>query len=109
MHLIVVGAGIVGSACALSAAALGAEVTLIESDRPGRATSAGAGYSCPWSSRVEDSDWYAFSCAAARAYPALIDSLAEAGETAVGYRQVGALVLTEAEEQQTEILAAASG
>ena len=103
MHLIVVGSGIVGSACALAATALGAEVTIVESDRPGRATSAGAGIICPWSSRVEDPDWYTFSCAAARAYPALIDSLADVGETAVGYRQVGAMVLTDSTEQQTRI------
>ena len=103
MHLIVVGSGIVGSACALSATALGAEVTIIESDRAGRATSAGAGIICPWSSRVEDPDWYAFSCAAARAYPALIDQLRDAGETAVGYRQVGAMVLTGSAGQAAEI------
>ena len=103
MHLIVVGSGIVGSACALSATALGADVTIIESDRPGRATSAGAGIICPWSSRVEDPDWYTFSCAAARAYPALIDSLADVGETAVGYRRVGAMVLTDSSEQQAKI------
>jgi D-amino-acid dehydrogenase len=103
VRLIVVGSGIVGSACALTATALGAEVTIIESDRVGRATSAGAGIICPWSSRVEDPDWYSFSCAAARAYPALIDSLAEAGETALGYRQVGAMVLTESAGRAGEL------
>lgn len=103
MRLIVVGAGIVGSACALTAATLGAEVLLVEADLPGRATSAGAGIVCPWSSRVEDQDWYAFSCAAARGYPALIASLADAGEAALGYRQVGALIVTESAEQAAEI------
>ena len=78
-------------------------MTIIESDRPGRATSAGAGIICPWSSRVEDPDWYTFSCAAARAYPALIDSLADVGETAVGYRRVGAMVLTDSADQQAKI------
>ena len=103
MDLIVVGAGIVGSACALSATALGADVTIIESDRAGRATSAGAGIICPWSSAADDQELYALSCAAARAYPALIGQLAEAGETAVGYRQVGALELTGSAEQAAEI------
>ena len=91
VRLIVVGSGVVGSGCAYAAAALGAEVTLIDSDRAGRATAAGAGIICPWSSGAEDPDWYALACAAARAYPSLIASLNEAGETAVGYRQVGAM------------------
>jgi D-amino-acid dehydrogenase len=112
VRLIIVGSGIVGSACALAAANLGAEVTLVDADHQGRATSAGAGIICPWSSKVEDPDWFAFACAAARAYPALIDSLADLGETAVGYRQTGAMVLTESPERQAEIhrqLAARNG
>jgi D-amino-acid dehydrogenase len=103
VRLIVVGSGIVGSACALAAATLGADVTLIDSDLRGRATSAGAGIICPWSSRVEDQDWYAFACAAARTYPELIDSLADLGETAVGYRRTGAMLLAETAERQEEI------
>jgi D-amino-acid dehydrogenase len=91
--ILVIGAGIVGAACASPAASLGAEVVLADAALPGRATAAGAGVICPWSSRVEDPDWYAFSCAAAREYPALIAELAEAGETDTGYRRVGALAL----------------
>jgi len=91
--IIVIGAGIVGAACAYTAASLGAEVIAVDAALPGRATAAGAGIICPWSSRVEDGDWYAFGCAAAREYPALIEELAEAGETDTGYRRVGALAL----------------
>lgn len=103
MRLIVVGSGIVGSACSLAAATLGADVTLVDSDIRGRATSAGAGIICPWSSRADDPDWYALACAAARAYPRLIDSLADLGETAVGYRRTGALLLAETAERQEEM------
>ena len=103
MRLIVVGAGIVGSACALAAATLGAEVTLIDADSRGRATSAGAGIICPWSSSVEDPDWYSLARAAARAYPGLIDALADLGETALGYRQTGAMLLAESTERQKEL------
>lgn len=103
MRLIIVGTGIVGSSCALTAATLGADVTLVDADHRGRATSAGAGIICPWSSRVDDRDWVTFACAAARAYPALIDSLTDLGETAVGYRQTGAMVLAESPERQAEI------
>jgi D-amino-acid dehydrogenase len=102
-RLIVVGSGIVGSACAYAASGLGAEVILIDSDRSGRATSAGAGIISPWSSRVDDPHWHEMARSAARAYPALIGALAEDGETALGYRRVGALVLTETPQQQREI------
>jgi D-amino-acid dehydrogenase len=103
VRLIVVGSGIVGSACAYAASALGADVTLVDADLPGRATSAGAGIICPWWSRADDPDWYAFGCAAARRYPALISALTELGESAVGYRQVGAMVLADSDQRQEDI------
>jgi len=102
VRVIVAGSGIVGSACALSATALGAQVTVVEAGRLGRATSAGAGIICPWSSRVEDLDYYSFACAAARGYPELVASLAEGGETALGYRQSGAMIVTDSREQAAE-------
>jgi D-amino-acid dehydrogenase len=91
--IIVVDAGIVGAACAYTAAGLGAEFVLVDAALPGRATAAGAGIICPWSARADDPDRYALSCAAAREYPALIEELASAGQTDTGYRQVGALIL----------------
>jgi D-amino-acid dehydrogenase len=103
MRLIVVGSGVVGSACAYAASALGASVILVDSDRQGRATAAGAGIISPWSSTVDDPDWHVMACSAARAYPALVGALAEAGEIDLGYRQVGALVLTDSAERQREI------
>ena len=103
MRLVVVGAGVVGSACAYAASVLGADVILIDSDRTGRATSAGAGIISPWASAVGDPDWNALACSAARAYPPLVDALAEEGETALGYRQVGALALADTAERQREI------
>ena len=103
MRLVVVGSGIVGSACAYAASVLGADVTLVDSNRTGRATSAGAGIISPWASAVDDPGWLALACSAARAYPALVDALAEEGETALGYRQVGALVLADTAELAREI------
>jgi D-amino-acid dehydrogenase len=99
MRLIVVGSGIVGSACAWTAARLGAEVVLVDAELAGRATAAGAGIICPWSSRVDEPVWYALACTAAREYPALVASLAEAGAGEVSYRQVGALYLAADVEQ----------
>ena len=67
MRLVVVGSGIVGSACAYVASSLGAQVTLIDAARPGQATAAGAGIICPWTSGGDDPAGYALACAAARA------------------------------------------
>jgi glycine/D-amino acid oxidase-like deaminating enzyme len=103
MRVIVVGTGITGSACGYAASVLGADVLLVDSGQPGRATAAGAGIICPWSSPGEDPDRYAFGCAGARAYPALIGALGEEGETALGYRRSGALVLAGGTGQQQEI------
>ena len=94
MRLVIVGSGVVGAACAFTAAGLGAEVVLVDADMPGQATAAGAGIICPWSSHTDDPVWYAFACQAAREYPALVAELADvAGGADVSYRQVGALML----------------
>ena len=103
VRLIVVGSGIVGASCAYTASCLGAEVVLVDAASPGKATAAGAGIVCPWSSQVDDPVWYSFSCAAAREYPTLIGRLADLGETEVGYRQVGALVMTSTGEHQEQV------
>jgi D-amino-acid dehydrogenase len=103
VRLVIVGAGVVGASCAFAASALGADVVLVDAALPGRATAAGAGIICPWSSRVEDPAWYSFACAAAREYPALIGRLADLGETDVGYRQVGALALADDTADQARI------
>ena len=103
MRLIVVGSGIVGASCAYAATSLGAEVVLVDAAKPGRATAAGAGIICPWSSRVADPAWCALAYAAAREYPALTARLADLGETDVGYRQGGALALAERAEDREQI------
>ena len=99
MRLVVAGSGIVGSACAYVAAGLGAQVTLIDAARPGQATAAGAGIICPWTAGLDDPAGHAFACAAARAYPALVAELAGLGEADVSYRQVGALVVADDDDQ----------
>jgi D-amino-acid dehydrogenase len=103
LRLIVVGAGIVGSAAAYSAAVLGADVTLVDAGHAGRATSAGAGIVSPWGWRVDDPQRYALACSAARAYPALIEALGEAGEASLGYRRVGSMALAQTRQEQQEL------
>ena len=106
MRLVVVGAGIVGSACAYAASSLGAEVILIDAGWPGQATAAGAGIICPWTSGVDDPGGYDFACAAAQAYPALVAELADLGEADVSYRQSGAIVVADREDELEPVRAA---
>jgi D-amino-acid dehydrogenase len=104
MRVIVVGSGVVGASCAYTARCLGAEVLLTDAALPGQATAAGAGIVCPWSSSLADDPvWYSFACAAARYYPRLVAELTDLGQTDLGYRQVGALVLAASPEQQEHI------
>ncbi|MFH8985455.1 NAD(P)/FAD-dependent oxidoreductase [Streptomyces varsoviensis] len=100
MRVVIVGSGIVGAAAGYELTRAGADVVLVDSTAPGRATSAGAGIVCPWSSRVEDPDWHRIAVAGAEHYPELLASLAADGETEFGYRRVGALrLVTEAEAE----------
>ncbi|MGP4016983.1 NAD(P)/FAD-dependent oxidoreductase [Saccharopolyspora sp. 5N708] len=98
MRVVVVGAGIVGAAAGYELARSGTEVVLVDSAIPGRATSAGAGIICPWSSQVDDPDWYRIAVAGAEHYPDLVAALAADGERDLGYRRVGSLRLVTEDE-----------
>lgn len=91
MRVVVVGGGVLGASAAYHAARDGAAVTVVESGETGRASAAGAGIVCPWGAAVDDAPTYALLEAGARDYAGLIAALAEDGETALGYRRVGAL------------------
>ncbi|WP_306317595.1 MULTISPECIES: FAD-binding oxidoreductase [unclassified Streptomyces] len=108
MRTVVVGAGIAGAAAGYELARNGVDVTLVDPRTPGRATSAGAGIICPWSSRVEDPDWYRFARAGAEHYEELRAALAADGETELGYRRVGSLRLT-TEDEADDVLRYVSG
>jgi D-amino-acid dehydrogenase len=95
MHVIIVGAGILGASTAYHLARKGVSVTICERADAGRATSAGAGIVCPWISAVDDPDYYAISSAGARYYPQLVSYLHEDGEDDLAYRRVGLLVVPE--------------
>ncbi|HWC21115.1 MAG TPA: FAD-dependent oxidoreductase [Flexivirga sp.] len=98
MTVVVIGGGVVGASATYQLARQGVEVTLVDAELEGRATSAGAGIICPWSSRQHNQDWYRLAAAGADYYTQLRRHLAEDGETDFGYRQVGALQLTTDEE-----------
>ncbi len=94
LHIIVVGAGILGASTAYHLARAGARVTVVDAAHEGRATAAGAGIICPWVSGAEDAAFYRLYCEGGRYYRELTAALAGVGETDLGYRQVGALVVS---------------
>src|SRR5262245_50421024 len=91
MHVVVVGAGILGASAAYHLAREGCQVTLVDRADEGRATAAGAGIVCPWGSLVEDAASYALLAGGARYYHELVALLAEDGEDDLGYSRVGGL------------------
>jgi D-amino-acid dehydrogenase len=95
MHIVVVGAGILGASTAYHLARAGAQVTVVDAAHEGRATAAGAGIICPWVSGADDRAFYQLYCAGARYYGELIAELAELSETDLGFRRVGALVVSD--------------
>jgi D-amino-acid dehydrogenase len=94
MRIAVVGGGILGASVAFHAARAGAAVVVVDRAHAGRATAAGAGIICPWLKDDTDAAAYRLFVGAARAYPAVLASLAELGEHDLGYRQVGALCVS---------------
>ncbi|MEV0261949.1 FAD-dependent oxidoreductase [Streptomyces sp. NPDC050617] len=101
MRVVIVGSGIVGASAGYELARTGVDVVLVDSLTPGRATSAGAGIICPWSSRVEDPDWHRIAVTGAEHYQGLLASLSADGETELGYRRVGSLrLVSEAESDE---------
>lgn len=105
MKTIIIGSGVVGASAAYELARTGADVTLVDSDESGRASSAGAGIICPWSSRVEDPNWYAIASAGAEFYPELRRNLEADGAGDFSYRQVGSLRLTTEESVESDFAA----
>ncbi len=97
MHVIVIGSGIVGAAATyhLAIADADVDVTIIDHGHDGKATLAGAGIICPWASSMDDGPFFDLYAAGAQYYEGLITGLAALGQSAVGYRRAGALVVSE--------------
>jgi D-amino-acid dehydrogenase len=95
MHIVVVGAGILGASTAFHAARAGARVTVVDAAHEGRATAAGAGIICPWVSGAEDAAFYGLYSEGGRYYTDLVAALGEVGETDLGYRRTGALIVSD--------------
>ncbi|WP_407271232.1 NAD(P)/FAD-dependent oxidoreductase [Radiobacillus sp. PE A8.2] len=97
--IIVIGSGILGASTAYHLARQGVEVTIIDRNDPGQATSAAAGIICPWLTNRSNEAWYELVKAGASYYPDLIEGLKADGETETGYAQVGAINIFDTEEK----------
>jgi len=84
-----------GASTAVQLARRGVRTTVFDFAHPGKATLAGAGIVCPWATQIDDPEWYAMYAAGARFYDRLISDLSAAGETDLGYRKVGALIVSQ--------------
>jgi len=89
-RIVVVGGGIVAASVAYHASRQGASVILVEAERAGSATAAGAGIVCPWAD-VGDDAYYQLCADGARYYPELLAMLADDGQPETSYARVGAL------------------
>ena len=94
MRIVIIGAGVLGASTAFHLTRAGADVTVVDARLDGRATAAGAGIICPWVSGVEDPVFYRLYADGGEYYPELIAALAEAGETDIGYRRAGAMLVS---------------
>jgi D-amino-acid dehydrogenase len=94
MRIVIIGGGVLGASTAFHLARDGAAVTVIDAQLDGGATAAGAGIICPWVSGTEDPAFYRLYAAGGEYYPDLVAALAEAGETVLGYRRTGAMLVS---------------
>ena len=95
MRVIVVGAGVLGASTAWHLARAGADVVVCDGAHQGRATAAGAGIICPWVSDASDRPFYQLYTAGGRYYQTLVPLLEEDGETDLGFRRNGALIVAD--------------
>jgi D-amino-acid dehydrogenase len=95
MRIVIVGAGVLGASAAFHLVRAGAQVVVVDAALDGRATAAGAGIICPWVSGAEDPAFYRLYAGGGEYYPDLVAALAEAGETDLGYRRAGAMLVSD--------------
>jgi D-amino-acid dehydrogenase len=102
VKIVIIGGGVLGASAAFHLARTGgAQVTVIDAQLDGRATAAGAGIICPWVSGVEDPVFYRLYAAGGEYHPDLVAGLAELGETDLGFRRAGAMLVSDDPQELT--------
>ena len=91
-QVVIVGAGIAGASVAFGLARRGCAATVVDADRPGQATAAGAGIVAPWDT-PRTGPYYDLYAAGAAFYPSLIAALVDAGVSNADYAVTGSLVV----------------
>lgn len=102
-NIIIIGTGIVGSTTAYLLAKNKVNITMIDAEHPGRATTAGAGIIAPWANKRRNKVWYKLAKNGAAYYSELIESLQDDGFTNTSYEKVGSLQLYQDEEKAREM------
>lgn len=97
----VIGGGLIGTCVAYELSIAGLAVTVVEADRAGRASDAGAGIASPQTSLDPDPEWHSFSCAALSHLAELADRVRNDGVSlgAEAFSVCGAVVLALAEHE----------
>jgi D-amino-acid dehydrogenase len=103
MRAVIIGAGIFGASTAYHLAREGADVLVLDTAHPGKATLAGAGIACPWVEDDTDADRYRLCVAGARYHRELLSQLTAQSGADIGFAPVGALVLSDDEERLARV------
>ena len=98
--VIVIGGGVAGASAAYRLARDGVGVTLVDAGHEGQATAAGAGIVSYTGFRQTSDEWRRFFQAATSYHRSLVEDLAERGETEIGYRVVGELIVSPGEDSE---------
>jgi D-amino-acid dehydrogenase len=101
--VIVVGAGVVGTAAAYRSVQHGAHTLLIDGDLAGRATQVAAGIVSPTTVRPDAGPTYLLAQAARAFLPALVRQLCADGAPASGYAKCGEILIAQ-DDSQAEAL-----
>jgi D-amino-acid dehydrogenase len=106
-HVLVIGGGVAGASAAYRLARDGVRVTMVDAEHEGQATAAGAGIISPgrvsYTGSREEDEWRSFFQDATAYHRRLVADLASLGESEIGYRVVGELIVAPGEDGESRL------